>query len=121
MREFYSYRRRAFTRQKKSAKAAKKMENVTLSLVFVSKTENGNYVVMQDAPRRAVVVLKNGTIIQKDNAEFGGARRIKTNQFSLANYSDAIMDFEDVIRREKEEAEKAYEQKMIKLNEQNSG
>lgn len=89
--------------------------------VSVAKTDRGNYVVFQDHPRRAIVVLPNGKVERNDEAVFGNAKAEITNMFDLGKYKEAIAEFEAIILAQKIEAERKLAEKIAEMEVENRG
>lgn len=77
--------------------------------VSIAKTDKENFVLCQYNPTRRIVVLKNGEIIQKNDAEFGNAEEIQTNYTSFDKHKEIIEYYERIMAERREEERKAKE------------
>ena len=89
--------------------------------VSVAKTDNNNYVLLQNNPRRAMVVLSNGDIVRNDIASYGNARLIQTSILSLDDYADAIKEYNNIVILEQEKKEKQLQEKLSEMYAEKKG
>lgn len=99
----------------------KKGEYIKKDAVSVAKTDNGNYVLIQFNPRRAILILKSGEIVENNRAEFGSAKHVITDQCSLLNYKEAISFYENILQKEKDEKDREFQEQMDELYKKEKG
>lgn len=90
--------------------------------VFCAKTDAGNYVVYQDNPRRAkVLLLEAGDVLDKDDATWGNARVITTPYESLDDYLLAVNHYNATVANEEAAAAASRAARLTEMNEHNKG